>query len=80
MQKGILKWLYIACLTTLVATVSFIIGVICYIIWLWSKMNKYKIIAVGDTYISCIVYANSEQEAVAQFQGYDYVEAILIEY
>ena len=42
-------------------------------------MNKYKIIAVGDTYISCIVYANSEQEAVAQFQGYDYVEATLIE-
>ena len=42
-------------------------------------LNKYKIIAVGDTYISCIVYANSEQEAVAQFQGYDYVEAALIE-
>lgn len=42
-------------------------------------MNKYKIIAVGDTYISCIVYANNEQEAVAQFQGYSYVEAILIE-
>ena len=80
MKKGILKWLYIACLTTLVATVSFIIGVMCYIVWWWSKyMNKYKIIAVGDTYISCIVYANSEQEAVAQFQGYDYVEAVLIE-
>lgn len=78
MKKGILKWLYIACLTTLVTTVSFIIGVMCYIIWWWSKMNKYKIIAVGDTYISCIVYANSEQEAVAQFQGYDYVEATLI--
>lgn len=42
-------------------------------------MNKYKIIAVGDTYISCIVYANSEQEAVAKFQNYDYVEATLIE-
>ena len=42
-------------------------------------MNKYKIIAVGDTYISCIVYVNSEQEAVAQLQGYDYVEATLIE-
>ena len=42
-------------------------------------MNKYKIIAVGDTYISCIVYANNEQEAVAKFQNYDYVEAILIE-
>ena len=27
MKKRILKWLYIACLTTLVATVSFIIGV-----------------------------------------------------
>ena len=79
MKKRILKWLYIACLTTLVATVSFIIGVMCYIIWWWRKMNKYKIIAVGDTYISCIVYANSEQEAVAQFQGYEYVEATLIE-
>ena len=33
MKKGILKWLYIVCLTTLVATVSFIIGVMCYIIW-----------------------------------------------
>ena len=33
MKKGILKWLYIACLTALVATVSFIIGVMCYIIW-----------------------------------------------
>ena len=33
MKKGILKWLYIACLTTLVAAVSFIIGVMCYIIW-----------------------------------------------
>ena len=33
MKKGILKWLYIACLTTLVATVSFIIGDMCYIIW-----------------------------------------------
>ena len=42
-------------------------------------MNTYKIIAVGDTYISCIVYANSEQEAVAQFQCYKYVEATLIE-
>ena len=42
-------------------------------------MNKYKIIAVGDTYISCIVYANSGQEAVAQFQGYKNVEATLIE-
>ena len=44
-----------------------------------SIMSKCKIIAVGDTYISCIVYANSEQEAVAQFQGYDYIGAILIE-
>lgn len=91
MKKGILKWLYIACLTTLVATVSFIIGVMCYINYIqicggmlkcimeFIVMNKYKIIAVGDTYISCIVYANSEQEAVAQFQGYDYVEATLIE-
>lgn len=33
MKKGILKWLYIACLTALVATVSFIIGIMCYIIW-----------------------------------------------
>ena len=33
MNKGILNGLYIACLTTLVATVSFIIGVMCYIIW-----------------------------------------------
>lgn len=33
----------------------------------------------GECQISCIVYANSEQEAVAQFQGYDYVEATLIE-
>lgn len=33
MKKGILEWLYIACLTTLVATVSFIIVVMCYIIW-----------------------------------------------
>lgn len=31
MKKEILKWLYSACLTTLVATVSFIIGVMCYI-------------------------------------------------
>ena len=31
MKKGILKWLYIVCLTALVATVSFIIGVMCYI-------------------------------------------------
>ena len=44
-------------------------------------MNKYKVIAISNAhvYISCIVYANSEQEAVAQFQGYDYIEAILIE-
>ena len=42
-------------------------------------MNKYRVIAISDTYISCIVYANSEQEAVAQFQGYYYVEAILME-
>ena len=41
-------------------------------------MNKYKIIAISDTYISCIVYANSEQEAIAQFKDYDYVEATLI--
>lgn len=42
-------------------------------------MNKYRVIAISDTYISCIVYANNEQEAVAKFQNYDYVEAILIE-
>ena len=44
-------------------------------------MNKYKVIAISNThvYISCIVYANNEQEAVAQFQGYEYVEATLIE-
>ena len=43
-------------------------------------MNKYKVIAISNThvYISCIVYANSEQEAVAKFQNYDYVEATLI--
>lgn len=43
-------------------------------------MNKYKVIAISNThvYISCIVYANSEQEAVSKFQNYDYVEAILI--
>ena len=41
-------------------------------------LNKYKIIAVGDTYISCIVYANSEREAVVKFQNYGYVEATLI--
>ena len=33
MEKRILKWLYIACLTTLVATVSFIIGVWCYVLY-----------------------------------------------
>lgn len=44
-------------------------------------MNKYKVIAISNihVYISCIVYANSEQEAVAQFQGQAYVEATLIE-
>ena len=43
-------------------------------------MNKHKVIAISNThvYISCIVYANSEQEAVAQFQGYKYVEVTLI--
>ena len=81
MEKRILKWLYIACLTTLVATVSFIIGVMCYIIWWWRKIDKYKVIAISNThvYISCIVYANNEREAVAKFQNYDYVEATLIE-
>ena len=44
-------------------------------------MNKYKVIAISNThvYISCIVYANNEREAVAKFQNYDYVEATLIE-
>lgn len=44
-------------------------------------MNKYKVVAISNThvYISCIVYANSEQEAVAQFQGYKNVGATLIE-
>ena len=43
-------------------------------------MNKYKVIAISNThvYISCIVYANNEREAVAKFQNYDYVEATLI--
>ena len=44
-------------------------------------MNKYKVIAISNThvYIPCIVYANNEQEAVAKFQNYDYVEVTLIE-
>ena len=44
-------------------------------------MNKYNVIAISNThvYISCIVCANNEREAVAKFQNYDYVEAILIE-
>ena len=45
-KKGILKWLYIACLITLVATVSFIIGVMCYIIWGWSKMKFETMISI----------------------------------
>ena len=46
MEKRILKWLYIACLTTLVATVSFIIGVMCYIIWWWSKMKFETMVSI----------------------------------
>ena len=42
-------------------------------------MNKYRVIAISDTYISCVVYANSEQEAISKFKDYDYVEATLIE-
>ena len=33
MKKEILKWLYIICLTTLVATVSFIMLTMIYIVW-----------------------------------------------
>ena len=33
MKKRTLKWLYIACLTTLVATLPFIIGVWSYVLY-----------------------------------------------
>ena len=65
MKKRILKWLYIACLTTLVATVSFIIGVMCYITWLWSKLKFETMMSIANFYAGFVVSQFTDFSIVA---------------